>query len=418
MLLPAALGLGLLWVLSSAGSVAAQAVALPLGRTRTELQPPTYTVYYQRTQTVTLHSPHQSDIYAQAFTTTFQFEIADYVLGSWIVLPSDAVTRSATCRPQNPLSDTCEVLWGTGVVTFAGPPGSRGTIYLEYDTRSRASRAPGTRLVTLSYPVGPHWDEPIALTNTIRFGRELEPGYQIEAVSPDGYTIEDDSVRWVYTSTPRRTYSLTLTEPWLGADLVIRRLQMSNPHPQVGQQVHFTLTLSNEGAYGTGRAVLAELFVRPMISGTPYALTDHIGGWIQYGEAALFNWLHPATHQLFLPLVLRPGVGEGGQASLGALPWLPGPYWLAGLPVGELVTGVTSLRWPQVCAQSTCGVWTKVDPSYLDLGVVYDWYGYNPEGLVCSRDATNQPTCIEEGNNMVAYYPVVVLPLVMRGGIP
>ena len=84
--------------------------------------------------------------------------------------------------------------------------------------------------MTLSYPVGPHWDEPIALTNTIRFGRELEPGYQIEAVSPDGYVIEDDSVRWVYSSTLRRTYSLTLTEPWLGADLVIRRLEMSDPH--------------------------------------------------------------------------------------------------------------------------------------------------------------------------------------------
>ena len=59
-----------------------------------------------RIQTVTLHEPSGFHIYATDLTTTIQFKITDYPLGSgtWIMLPADAVTREVTCLG-NPLAN-------------------------------------------------------------------------------------------------------------------------------------------------------------------------------------------------------------------------------------------------------------------------------------------------------------------------
>jgi len=381
---------------------------------------PAQEMYYYRVQTVTLHAPGQSDIYTTAYTTTFQFEIRDFVLGSWLRLPSDAVTHTATCIHNNAPTDTCTILWGTDVVTFAGPPGTRGTIYLAYDTRSRAWRSPDARVITLTYPVGPFLDELISLTNTLLYSRSLEPVWEPAFVTPTGYTHDEDNrvLRWEYTSTLRRVFTATFTELWLGSDLTIDGLEMSDSWPKPGDTVHFTVTVRNVGPYTTGRAVLTELFVRPRSVGPPIRLEDHYGGWISYTRAALFKWLFPAEHQVFLPLVTQGSSSQQLAASEALRPVLPGSYWWPGLGPGQTITGTTTLEWPAECITGTCGVWVKVDPTYLDLGVAYDWYGYNPEGFACERDERGLPICEEENNNMLAYYPTVHLPLVLRNYRP
>jgi len=97
---------------------------------------------------------------------------------------------------------------------------------------------------------------------------------------------------------------------------------------------------------------------------------------------------------------------------------LPGSYWWPGLRPGEVITGVTSFPWPEEeCGAEMCGAWAKVDPSYLDVGVVYEWWGYNPEGLDCGLEENGLPTCEEEMNNVAAAFTrfMTYLPAVIRG---
>lgn len=61
---------------------------------------------------------------------------------------------------------------------------------------------------------------------------------------------------------------------------------------------------------------------------------------------------------------------------------------------------MTFFPWPEECGTQVCGVWAKVDPTYLDVGIVYGWWGYNPEGFDCELDEDRQPTCEEEKNNI------------------
>jgi hypothetical protein len=61
-------------------------------------------VEYKRVQTVTIRPAPLSWIYNTAFTTTFQIGITDYVLGSWLRLPDDAVvyTDAVSCIATSP----------------------------------------------------------------------------------------------------------------------------------------------------------------------------------------------------------------------------------------------------------------------------------------------------------------------------
>jgi hypothetical protein len=151
------------------------------------------------------------------------------------------------------------------------------------------------------------------------------------------------------------------------------------------------------GPYETGRAILAELLVRPLAYGAPTVLTDHNGGWawwdsnwgtVGYYEDALFKWY-------------------SGSVSTDR-------YWWAGLQPGEVVTGTTVLTWPLKCGEQPCGAWAKVDPSYLELGEAYEWWGYNPEGFQCDKTEGFVPTCREEANNIASAFKYVYLPLVLR----
>lgn len=357
-------------------------------------------LFYYRVQTVTLHAPPSFDIYDTAFTTTFQIHIRSYDLGGYIRFPPETITRTAYCRD----NDTCHILWSTSAVTFAGA--GTATVYLEYDTRSRAWRDPGTRNVTLHYPVGP--DDPskqFSLINTIVFSRTLEPALIVNSpIAPGGYTYDQEAqaLRWEFASTSRLEFIASFIEPLLGADLVVERLELSNLQPDYDEYIRFTITVRNSGTHATGRAILAELFVRPLDLGPPDVLTDHVGGWswfdpvrgIQrgYHEDALFKWY------------------KGSVAT--------DDYWWPGLEPGDAITGTTVLKWPDECTRQTCGVWAKADPTYLEVGDVYEWYGYNPEGFDCEMDENVLPTCAEENNNiegvpMPAVY-TVYLPLVMR----
>jgi len=388
---------------------------------------PDYFVY-NRMQTTTLHLPHQSRIYDTVFTTTFQIGIEKYVLGSWLRMPTDAITKAASCIPTDPPTATCQIIWGQHVVTFAGT--GRGTVYLEYDTRSRAWRDPDSRIITLTYPVGPFDPQAeFGLTNTVLFSRTLKPFLTPGAlITPPGYTYDEENrtLQWTLTRTPRLEFTVTFTEPLLGSDLVIDRLEMSPERPTVGQMVHYTAVVRNQGAYGSGRAILAELFVRPYVLGPPIVLTDHVGGWAWvdkhgiergYGEDALFKWYAPAPYQVYLPLVVREHRAGSAPPVANAGAWLPGSYWWPGLRSGEVITGVTSFQWPEECGTQVCGVWAKVDPSYLEVGVVYEWWGYNPEGLDCGQGEDGLPTCDEERNNIAAAFTrfLIYLPAVLRG---
>ncbi|HET92017.1 MAG TPA: hypothetical protein ENN99_14950 [Chloroflexi bacterium] len=346
---------------------------------------------YDRIQTVTLRPPDLSAIYATVFTTTFETTIEGYKLGwGWLRMPTDAITIAATCGT-NPL---CGVEWGEvdgyPVIYFTGS--GTDTVYLAYDTASRASRGADSPLVQLSYPVGFfQLTQTIGLTNTIFFSRgiQLHPEWQLASASPEGYDYDEANrkLRWTYTDTSRIEFSVTITEPLLGSDLVIDHFEVGNLRPEVDELVRYTITVRNQGAYRT-RGVLAELFVRPLSLGAPTVLTDHVGGWLDYAMDALFKW-------------------EGSD------------HWWPVLEPGEVITGSTVLTWPDKCAAEPCSAWAKVDPTYLGLGESYDWFGYNPEGLDCGLDESHLPTCPEEQNNLGILdnrLAGIFLPLVMRSG--
>ncbi len=347
---------------------------------------------YDRIQTVTLRPPALSDIYATAFTTTFETLIKGYVLGwGWLRMPTDAITIAATCGT-NPM---CGVEWGNvegyPVVYFTGS--GTDTVYLAYDTASKAYRDANSPLVQFSYSVGFReltWT--IGLTNTLIFSRgiQLHPLWQLASASPEGYEYNESiqRVRWTYTDTPRVEFSVTITEPLLGSDLVIDHFEVGNLDPELEELVRYTVTVRNQGLYRT-RGVLTELFVRPLSLGAPTILTDHVGGWTSYATDALFKW---------------EGVTGDG-------------WWWSVLEPGGVITGSTVLTWPDECNTDPCGVWAKVDPTYLGLGEAYDWFGYNPEGLDCRLNEQNLPTCSEERNNLRSpdNQPArTFLPLVMR----
>lgn len=344
---------------------------------------------YDRVQTVTLRLPTLPDIYTTTFTTTFQIQVFGFHLGDWLWYPTDGVTIAGECGT-NP---SCSVIWeeieGRPAAKFTGTAGTTDTVYLAYDTKSRAFRIPDSRVIDLAYPVGfVELTRTIGLTNTVVFSRPFHPlwGLNSDSVAPVGYDYDDvnRTLRWGFTDTARLEFTSTFTEPLLGSDLVIERLEMGDIHPELEDLVQYTVTVRNVGTYRTGRAVLTELFVRPPSLGPPTVLTDHVGGWTSYTTDALFKWSNDS-------------------------------YWWAGLEPGEEIIGTTVLTWPIACGEQGCGVWAKVDPSYLDLGTVYAWWGYNPEGIECGMDDSGFPTCEEENNNLAeAWIPTVYLPLVLR----
>lgn len=382
-------------------------------------------VYYNRTQTVTLQAPSLHEMYATAFTTTFQIHIRDYTLPDWIRLPSDVVIRRVYCQDNASCGVVYGEIAGTPVVTFTGT--GKATIYLEYDTQSKAWRDPGARTINLSYPVGPDYPE-MALTHTIVFSRSINPPWQLGSpISPSGYIHDHTAhtLKWVFTSTRWLRFTATFTEPLLGSDLVIDSLEMNPEEPAVGQMVYYTAVVRNQGNCGTGRSVLAEVLVRPYALGPPVVLTDHVGGWSWtdenglprgYGEDALFNWYFPAPYQIYLPLVVRAYRVGSAAAPVGAQVLLPGSYWWPGLEPSHVTTGVASFPWPEDCGTQMCGVWAKVDPAYMDVGVVYEWWGYNPEGLDCGLGEDHLPTCQEERNNIASAFTrfLIYLPLTLR----
>jgi hypothetical protein len=354
-----------------------------------EKQPagPAYVFLYTRVQTVTLHAPMLSNIYATRFTTTFEIRIFDYTLGDLLYYPSDAITIAASCEAEPP----CQVLWtrdenGEPAAFFTGT--GKGNVYLAYNTWSRAFRPVDSPLITLSYPVGPrstHYH--IAITNTIIFtrGTKLHPLWRLRSAEPAGYLYDEQArlVKWVLTDTPRVTFTLTLSEPLLGSNLVIERFAMAPRSPGHNERVHYTVTVRNVG-FSRTRGVLAELLVRPLSLGPPVVLTDHAGGWYNYAMDAMFKW-------------------EGSD------------HWWPGLEPGGVITGSTVLTWPDRCEQQPCGVWARVDPSYLGLGESYDWFGYIPEGFECALNERHLPTCAEENNNMKGLFDFFIhLPLVLR----
>jgi hypothetical protein len=158
----------------------------------------------------------------------------------------------------------------------------------------------------------------------------------------------------------------------LGSDLVIDSLVMSPTTPGLNEPVNYTVTIRNIGPLTTGRTVLVELFVRPLAVGPPVQLDDHYGGWLSYTLDSLFKW-------------------EGNE------------FWQPNMAPGDVAIGSTVLEWPDGCTPGPCGVWAKVDPAYLDWGGgVYEWYGYNPEGMMCDLNNNLLPTCIEESNNLAS----------------
>jgi len=390
---------------------------LPLAESPTRLL--NASVSYTRVQVVTLQPLPLHDIYATAYTTIFQFEIVDYELPRYVQVPSDAITKEVSCIPAVP---PCVIIWDPLNHRYYFSGTGKAHVYLHYDTSSRAMRSPGSRLVTLQYPVGPvEAGALIRLTNTVIFSRSADFGRQLEPafVAPTGSTHneEDHWLRWVFTSTPRLEFTAIFTEPLLGSDLVMDRLEMSPERPEVGQTVHYTAVVRNQGDYGTGRAVLAELFVRPYALGPPVVLTDHVGGWSLAGEDALFKWYSPALYQVYLPLVTRAYQAGSSGAHASVQAGLSGSYWWSGLEPGEVITGMTSFPWPEECGARECGVWAKVDPSYMEVGAVYQWWGYNPEGLDCGLGEDGLPTCEEESNNIAAAFTrfLIYMPAVLRG---
>ena len=380
-------------------------------------------IFFTRVQTVTLHAP-VGDTYASSYTTTIRFRITDYPLGPawWIMTPYDAITREVTCTD----NDTCQIIYQTPHEIVSSGTGE-ATVSIHYDTASKATRESGSRVINLKYGAGPVTGTyPFRITNTIQYTRAGESLEFVSATPPDyEHYVLTQTLRWVYSSTPRLQFTAAFTDPLLGSDLVIEHLEASPEYPEVGQTVHYTVVVRNQGDYGTGRAVLAELFVRPYALGPPIVLTDHVGGWWWedehgtphgYAEDALFKWYMPAPYQVYLPLVTRAYQAGSGGARASTQVLLPGSYWWPGLGPGEVITGVTSLPWPEECGTQICGVWAKVDPTYLDVGVVYGWWGYNPEGFDCELTQDRQPTCEEETNNIAAAFTrfLIYLPVIMR----
>lgn len=382
-------------------------------------------VSYTRVQTVTLQPLSMRDIYATIYTTTFQFEMLDYELPRYVQVPTDAIVHEVSCSPIIP---PCNITFDRVEYRYTFSGTGKARVYLHYDAFGRAMRSPGSRLVTLQYPAGPRDrpDEYFQLTNTIRFGRPFDPKLTLWWADPPGYVRDKDSLLWVLPSTPRLTFTVAFTEPLLGADLVIDRLEVSTERPAVGQMVRYTAVVRNQGDYETGRPVLAELFVRPYVLGPPVVLTDHVGGWLwvdeqgnthAHGLDALFKWYFQLEHQIYLPLVLRASTSGCAGAAATDGPWVPGSWWWPGLKPEKVITGTTAFPWPEECGAQVCGVWAKVDPTYLEFGGGYEWYGSNPEGLNCHVGIDGLPTCEEERNNIAAAFTrfLIYLPAVLRG---
>jgi hypothetical protein len=197
-------------------------------------------------------------------------------------------------------------------------------------------------------------------------------------------------MRWQFTETSRLDFSANFVEPLLGSDLVVEHIEVSTTTPPLDSPViQYTVTVRNVGAYTTGRAVIAGVFVRPNWQGPP-ELSDTLDQ-----EDALVDWIEP-------------GVPPESWS-----------YWWVGLGPGERVTGTTMMTLSTQCpalgtAQSECGVWGYVDCLANQSGFI--WRGHNAEGLICDLDEdTMEPTCIEEQNNVRGLYQWIYLPLVLKG---
>ena len=354
-------------------------------------------IWYTRTQVVILHEPPNARIYTTTYTTTYRVTIEGFHTDdpkyNCFNLPSKTITHTALCTPTVPATGTCLIRWNVPAyeckipnVVFTGT--GLADIYLEYDRFDLASRDPSGPTITLQYRVGPA-DKEFILTNTVFFTRALYGAkwYPIErGISPTNYTYDPFAYRlsWTFMRTNKVTFTIPFHEPLLGSDLVVEDIWMSPTSPGVDDPVRFTVTVRNIGPYTTGRPILTEIFVRPVISGPPTVLTDHRGGWASYYTPTLVKWPPSYTE-----------------------------YWYAGLGPGEAVTGTTVFTWPPECAEP-CDVWVKVDPTYIQLGAGYEWYGQNPEGFLCTLDASMQPTCPEENNNLRGLTYRIYLPLIMR----
>ena len=391
----------LAWLLGGALTAGLLLAMAPLSQGAPPAPPGDSDLFYERVQTVTIHAPLAADIYTTTYTTTFQIHIAGFRLNDWINLPADAVVYTATCRPTWPPTATCEAVLAPPRVIFSGTVGGKGTVYLDYDTRSRARRDPQSPNVWLEYPVGPQDPSWIfGLTNTIIFSRSISPVWEPLTVSPGGYvytpaecifayTTTACSLSWGFTETTRLTFTLALRETLLGSDLIVEDIAMDNYLPAIGELVHYTVTVRNVGAYTTGRSVIAGLYIRPVEQGPPVALTNAFGGPLTFGEAALFKWF--GTN--------------------------PPSYWWAGLAPGDFIVGSTALTWPTYCSgPGVCGVWAQADVLRWQTG--YEWYGHSPEGTMCSLGTLPiMPTCDEEINNHRSVnWPFIYLPLVQRSG--
>jgi hypothetical protein len=257
------------------------------------------------------------------------------------------------------------------------------------------------------------------LTNTLVYSRSLVPLWSAYSITPTPTysNAEEGLVSWVYSSTYRREFELILDEPWLGSDLVVEELSMSNPQPTPGEPVVYTVTVRNDGADPAGRPILTEMLVRPYNLGAPVQLDDHEGGWSSYGDAALIKWLDASSVAgLGADHVDFPIAASGGVEGEDRFQAPAASYWWPGLAPGESVTGATTMYWPDECEFELCQVWTKVDPAYVDLGYAYEWYGYLPEGYSCEHDAQRVPLCAVEMNNVASFYDLgwLYLPMVAR----
>lgn len=361
---------------------------------------------YRRVQTVTLHSPRPGSVYSTSYGTRFQISIQGWVLGRYIAMPQDVITNAAACQG-NP---TCEIIWGEEyiqqlgeirpVVTYSGT--GEADIYLDYDTWTQAARTPGSPEVHLEYTVGPiDVERKFSISNTIIFSRvsELRTAWRPAEIQPTGYSYSPTACAFAYTSTAcsldwrldetsRLDFSVTFVEPLLGSDLVVDKVEMSTDTPSFGEAVQYTLTVRNAGAYTTGRAVIAGIFVRPYVQGAP-GLTDTLNS-----EDALVDWIEPSK------------------------PPISWTYWWIGLAPGERVMGTTVMTWSNSCSGlgtglGECWVWGYADCLANQSG--FEWYGHNPEGMMCDlNEDTMRPTCIEEQNNVRDVSAVVFLPLVLR----
>lgn len=139
---------------------------------------------------------------------------------------------------------------------------------------------------------------------------------------------------------------------------------------------------------------------------------------VESALAPLFGWLSPAEYQLFAPLATQGSNPLAADAATQSCPVLLGSYRRPGLDPGWVITGTTLIAWPAACPVEACGVWAQVDPTFLDLGIVCDWYGYNPEGLNCGQGADGLPVYAEERNNITAYFPVIDLAFASQGYSP